>query len=632
MIMTLENKTIARKKNNRMIWILGCGSLIVISLCIISFVLLGGFAGIRNLTDNNPEVLNIKVNTPAVIDVGKPFNISLLISNQGNKKVTINEVRFPDEMINLVSLIEVRSLDETLSQNDNPTNYSLNLDIAPNGKQTIEFFYEAINPGMIDSTIEVATINEITPIEFNLTVSPENITSENQEETPAQPISNEVIPYKSVVQIVALIEMDGQLTEGWTGSGTIISEDGLILTNAHVVLSDRYYQVVDLIVAITVAQDLPPQQMFYADILQADANLDLAVIKVRSDIDGGPANFADLNIPPVLLGDSQSLGLGEELIIIGYPGIGGETITLTRGEVSGFTSQEQYGNRAYIKTSATFAGGNSGGLAATQKGEIIGIPTQLGSGDINVDIVDCRRLADTNRDGLIDESDNCVPTGGFINALRPINLAIPLIEAAKAGEINIVENISTVEHEEYEQEGELILYDEFFNNVNNWSLGQLQDAFVDIREGQLTIDLFTENFLVYSTLPDTYANIGLGVDISVINPAFDGDFGFICGYQDENNFIGLEISEDSFYSIWAYENDQYISLVDWTFTDQIPSEGPYALIAYCGSDLVALGVNEILLAETVYENYKPGLVGLVAGTFESPNLSVGFDNFLIIQP
>jgi S1-C subfamily serine protease len=535
-------------------------------------------------------------------------------------------------MINIASLNEVRSLDETLSQSDNPTNFSLNLAIAPNGEQTIEFSYVATNPGMIDSTIEIAKTNEITPIEFNLTVSPEDATVENQEETPAQPNANEIIPYKSVVQIIALIEMDGQLTEGWTGSGTIISEDGLILTNAHVVLSDRYYQVVDLIVAITVAQDQPPQQMFYADILQADANLDLAVIKVRSNIEGGPANFTDLNIPPVPLGDSQSLGLGDELIIIGYPGIGGETITLTRGEVSGFTSQEQYGNRAYIKTSATFAGGNSGGLAATQQGEIIGVPTQLGSGDINVDIVDCRRLADTNRDGFIDESDNCVPTGGFINALRPINLAVPLIEAAKAGQINIVENIANTDHEEYEPEGDLILFDEFINNTNNWSLGELPDAYVDIYQGQLTIDIYTDNYLVYSTLPDVYTNVGLGVDISVINSAFDGDFGFICSYQDDNNFIGLEISEDNFYTIWAYENDQYLSLVDWTYTDQIPAEAPYALTAYCGSDQIALGINDILLAETVYDNYQPGRVGLVAGTFENPNISVGFDNFLIIQP
>ena len=631
--MSSENYTTSGSKKNRTLWILGCGSLGLISLCTILFVLLGGFASISSLLGGSAENLSIDLVSPTTaVDVGDSFDISLLVSNQGNQNITITGIRLPDEFTNVAVIKEIKSSDETISQDDNPTNYLMNLMIAPNGEQTIEFIFEATNPGEIDAEIEIITANETNPVAFNLSISSENTIENNQVESPTEAVANEIIPYKSVVQIIALIEMDGELTEGWTGSGTIISEEGLILTNAHVVLSDRYYQVVDLVVAITVAQDQPPQQMFYADILQADANLDLAVIKIRSDIEGRSVKFADFDIPIVPLGDAQSLGLGDELIIIGYPGIGGETITLTRGEVSGFTTQEEYGNRAYIKTSATFAGGNSGGLAATQQGEIIGVPTQLGSGDINVDIVDCRRLADTNRDGIIDENDNCVPTGGFINALRPINLALPLIEAAKAGEISIVENISNTEHEEYEPEGELILFDEFVNNANNWSLGELPGAFVDIYEGQLTIDLFMENYLVYSTLPDMYDNVGLGVDISVLNPAYDGDFGFVCGYQDENNFVGFEISEDGFYTIWAYEDDQYTSLVDWTNTDQIPNEGPYSLIAYCGSDFLALGLNDILLAETVYENYQPGLVGLVAGTFENPELSVGFDNFLIMQP
>ena len=47
----------------------------------------------------------------------------------------------------------------------------------------------------------------------------------------------DVIPFQAVVQITALVEFYGDVIDGWTGSGTIISEDGLILTNAHVVLS-----------------------------------------------------------------------------------------------------------------------------------------------------------------------------------------------------------------------------------------------------------------------------------------------------------------------------------------------------------------------------------------------------------
>ncbi len=48
--------------------------------------------------------------------------------------------------------------------------------------------------------------------------------------------------------------------------------------------------------------------------------------------------------------------------------------------------------------------------------------------------VDCRIIVDTNRDGGVNDSDTCVPIGGFINGLRPVALALPLIQAARDGQ------------------------------------------------------------------------------------------------------------------------------------------------------------------------------------------------------
>jgi len=117
--------------------------------------------------------------------------------------------------------------------------------------------------------------------------------------------------------------------------------------------------------------------------------------------------------------------------IFGYPGIGGETITFTSGNVSGFSSAQGVQGRAWIKTDATVAGGNSGGTAVDSEGYLVGVPTKFGAGD---DLqLDCRQYSDTNNDGRIDENDACIPMGGFINALRPVKLALPLIEAAQRG-------------------------------------------------------------------------------------------------------------------------------------------------------------------------------------------------------
>ena len=83
-----------------------------------------------------------------------------------------------------------------------------------------------------------------------------------------------------------------------------------------------------------------------------------------------------------------------------------------------------------IVTEANISGGTSGGLAMDAAGLMVAIPTQLGSGEEQA-LVDCRVIADTNGDGNVNEKDMCIPVGGFINALRPINLALPLIETAR---------------------------------------------------------------------------------------------------------------------------------------------------------------------------------------------------------
>ena len=227
---------------------------------------------------------------------------------------------------------------------------------------------------------------------------------------------------------------------GW-GSGTLISKDGLIITNNHVfdtsdikatakkaggrLLEDR------LIVLVTKRTDQPPVAAFIATGVYNDPRLDLAVLKITQDLSGQDVNADDLNLPFVPLGNSDEIDLGDKINIFGYPGIGGDTITFTEGPVSGFASDPNVkGGRGWIKTSATIAGGNSGGTGVDDTGKLIGIPTRGGAGETN-DIVDCRPVTDTNGDGSVDNTDTCVPIGGFINSLRPVNVAATVIEKAQ---------------------------------------------------------------------------------------------------------------------------------------------------------------------------------------------------------
>ena len=151
-------------------------------------------------------------------------------------------------------------------------------------------------------------------------------------------------------------------------------------------------------------------------------------MRITHDVKGRPVKH--LKLPCVTLGDSDELDLGDKISIFGYPGIGGETVTFTAGNVAGFSNEKGVREpRAWIKTDATIAGGNSGGTAVNQHGRLIGIPTQAAAGS-GVTPVDARPVLDTNKDGRIDQRDTPMAIGGFINGLRPVNLAINLLEKA----------------------------------------------------------------------------------------------------------------------------------------------------------------------------------------------------------
>ena len=159
----------------------------------------------------------------------------------------------------------------------------------------------------------------------------------------------------------------------------------------------------DLIIAVIESEDRPAVPRYRATVLSADGYLDAAVIQIDRDLEGRRINPSSLDLPSVPIGESDSLRVGDPLTVVGYPGIGGNTISLSAGRVSGFLGDDRIGARAWIKTDAVISGGNSGGLAANEAGQIIGIPTRA-------------------------------PTdaGGY-SLVRPIELVMPLVEGTQAG-------------------------------------------------------------------------------------------------------------------------------------------------------------------------------------------------------
>ena len=241
----------------------------------------------------------------------------------------------------------------------------------------------------------------------------------------------------ATVRIWGVQNQGGQVTPIYHGSGTIITPTGLILTNCHVAdpIAMGFSQDLKpdaLVIDVIATEDKPPVSTYLAKVVTEDPTLDLATLQIVANLDGSKINKASLKLPNVPIGNSDQVKFGDRLFVFGYPGIGGDTITYVTGDVSGFDSEDPIGDRAWIKTEATIAGGDSGGLATNSLGQIIGVPSQVTTGTAS-EATDCRRIQDTNGDGKIDQNDACVPTGGFINGIRPINWAKPLIKAAQSG-------------------------------------------------------------------------------------------------------------------------------------------------------------------------------------------------------
>jgi serine protease Do len=241
----------------------------------------------------------------------------------------------------------------------------------------------------------------------------------------------------SEVRLLAMFPDGNDYSPVWSGSGTLISPNGYILTNAHVAKPSAFGDGEDdpsfMVVGLVEDESKAPVYSYVAEVVAADGFLDLALLHIVGTVDGDKVNPDELNLPYVELGTSDSMHVGDHISIFGFPGIGGETITFTSGNFAGWTSEDQVGDQAWMKLDATIAGGNSGGMVADDSGRIVGVPTQGGSG-AGGNITDCRVIQDTNGDGTVDENDTCIPFGGFINAARPINLAKALVLAANNGQ------------------------------------------------------------------------------------------------------------------------------------------------------------------------------------------------------
>lgn len=138
-----------------------------------------------------------------------------------------------------------------------------------------------------------------------------------------------------------------------TGSGIVISKDGYIVTNAHVLESEGYHLIQTL-----------DEENYSATVIGRDVKTDIAVIKVNAN-----------NLTPAVFGDSDESVVGEQVVAIGNPA--NLSSTVTDGIISAINRKIRSDSTGFqmdcIQTNADISPGNSGGALVNMYGQVIGI-------------------------------------------------------------------------------------------------------------------------------------------------------------------------------------------------------------------------------------------------------------------
>lgn len=180
--------------------------------------------------------------------------------------------------------------------------------------------------------------------------------------------------YQKAGQGVVLILATDDGKKGSGGTGSIITANGLILTNAHVVINEdanRPKRRIDVFLKperVTGNMNKDLTKRFDARVIAYDSQLDLAVLKIES----APSS---LNV--VQFGDPQQVSIGDQVTAIGHPETGG-LWTLTTGSISAeIENFNSINGKDVFQTEASFNRGNSGGPLLDQHGYMIGINTSI---------------------------------------------------------------------------------------------------------------------------------------------------------------------------------------------------------------------------------------------------------------
>ena len=175
----------------------------------------------------------------------------------------------------------------------------------------------------------------------------------------AEKVSSSVVNIKAIETIDFKFWSDNNSFGSFTGSGVLVSPDGYIVTNNHVIEEGDEYEI-----------SLNDKRKYDAKLIGTDPSTDLALLKIK-----GKQSF-----PYITFGNSDSLRIGEWVLAVGNPFNLESTVTAGIVSAKGRNIdilKDQYSIESFIQTDAAVNPGNSGGALVNTNGELVGINTAI---------------------------------------------------------------------------------------------------------------------------------------------------------------------------------------------------------------------------------------------------------------
>ena len=190
------------------------------------------------------------------------------------------------------------------------------------------------------------------------------------------------------------------------------------------------------------------------------------------------------------------------------------------------------------------------------------------------------------------------------------------------------------ESQQFEEDLQPLFFEDFDQDDGTWNTGSWDNdtGYDEIKDGEYLMTITTDNYMLWSQIFEVdKASVFLQADLRLISGNEENGAGFVCRYQDEDNFYFMYIGNDGYYSIDKYVGGIYENLSSGMAYEGYISSDYNRLEGECNSNFLGLWVNGGLLDYVEESDLTEGGVGLFARSFDEANITIGFDNFAVFD-